>query len=62
MFSTRKNKVKLCVGGHVSSATLSVDDEPKKLWEHPYQWRSQSWNIPLPAAPGSDSDSASPVL
>lgn len=52
----------VCVCGHVSSASLSVDGESEKLWEHPYQWRSQSWNMPLPAAPGSDSDSASSVL
>lgn len=52
----------VCVCGHVSSVPLSVDGESEKLWEHPYQWRSQSWNLPVPAAPGSDSDSASPVL
>lgn len=62
VFSIKKSKVKLCVGGHVSSVPLSVDGESEKLWEHPYQWRSQSWNIPVPDAPGSDSDSASPVL
>lgn len=49
-------------GSHVSATPLSVGGESKKFWRHSYQWRSQPWNMPVPAALGSNSDSATPVL
>lgn len=49
-------------GSHVSATPLLVGGESEKFWRHPYQWRSQPWNMPVPAALGSNSDLATPVL
>lgn len=41
---------------------LVTGEIPKQDSQQELQWRSQPWNMPVPAAPGSDSDSATPVL